>query len=248
MGDVEMNECALSNVEEMNQGAMVQRQIEKAEYETVSPHNKNDSVIEFKYVSEDCFIELNKTEIEVKLKIKKADGKDLEGTDNVGLINYAVATLFKDVEIQVNGKTITEGSSNYAERAIMEVLLTYGRDAEKTWLHTGGFSKDTAGKMDVANPSAADGNAGLKERAEYSKESRVVTLRGKLHEDLFNQPKPLPNKNRLDIKFTRHDDKYCLMSDAVGAAYKIEFESIVLYIRKLHMSNANMPYNAFECV
>jgi len=35
MGDVEMNECALSNVEEMNQGAMVQRQIEKAEYETV---------------------------------------------------------------------------------------------------------------------------------------------------------------------------------------------------------------------
>ena len=240
MGDVEMNECALSNVEEMNQGAMVQRQIEKAEYETVSPHNKNDSVIEFKYVSEDCFIELNKTEIEVKLKIKKADGEDLDGTDNVGLINYAVATLFKDAEIQVNGKTITEGSSNYAERAIMEVLLTYGRDAEKTWLHAGGFSKDTAGKMDVANPSAADGNAGLKERAEYSKESRVVTLRGKLHEDLFNQPKPLPNKNRLDIKFTRHDDKYCLMSDAAGAAYKIEFESIVLYIRKLHMSNAVM--------
>ena len=114
MGDVEMNECALSNVEEMNQGAMVQRQIEKAEYETVSPHNKNDSVIEFKYVSEDCFIELNKTEIEVKLKIKKADGNDLENTDNVGLINYAAATLFKDAEIQVNGKTITEGSSNYA--------------------------------------------------------------------------------------------------------------------------------------
>ena len=62
-----MNECALSNVEEMNQGAMVQRQIEKAEYETVSPHLQNDSVIEFKYVNENCFIELNKTEIEVKL-------------------------------------------------------------------------------------------------------------------------------------------------------------------------------------
>ena len=171
MGDVEMNECALSNVEEMNQGAMVQRQIEKAEYETVSPHLQNDSVIEFKYESENCFIELNKTELEVKLRITKADGAVLAATDKVGLINYAIASLFKDVEIQINGKTITDGSSNYAERAILEVLLTYGQDAEKTWLHAGGFSKDTAGKMDIADPSAANGNVGLKERAEYSNES-----------------------------------------------------------------------------
>ena len=238
MGDVEMTECALSNVEEMNQGAMVQRQIEKAEYETLSPHLQNDSVIEFKYVNENCFIELNKTEIEVKLKIKKADGSALAATDKVGLINYPIASLFKDVEIQINDKTITDGSSNYAERAILEVLLTYGQDAEKTWLHAGGFSKDTAGKMDKADPTAADGNIGLKERAEYSNESRLVTLRGKLHEDLFNQPKPLPNKNRLNIKFTRHDDKYCLMSDAADAAYKIEFQSIALYLRKLTMSKA----------
>ena len=38
-------------------GAMVQRKIEKAEYETLSPHLQNDFVIEFKYVNENSFIE-----------------------------------------------------------------------------------------------------------------------------------------------------------------------------------------------
>ena len=71
--------------------------------------------------------------------------------------------------------------------------------------------------MDVANPGAADGNAGLKKCAKHTKESKIVTFRGKLHEDLFNQPKPLPN--RLYIKFTRNNSKYCLMSDAAEAVY-----------------------------
>ena len=238
MGDVEMVECALSNVQEMDQGAMVQRQIEEAEFETLSPLVENNSVIEFRYENDQCFVELNKTEVEVNFRIKKADGTNLAPEDKVGLINYPIASLFKDVEVKINGKTISDGSSNYAERAIMEVLLTYGRDAEETWLQAGGFFKDTAGKMDNADPTAADGNLGLKERAEYSKESKLVTVRGKLHEDLFNQPKPLPNKQKLEITFTRHDDKYCLMSDAAGAAYKIVFESMRLYIRKMQMSNA----------
>ena len=224
MADVEMVECALSNVEEMTQGAMVQRQIEEANYETVLPHVQNDSVIEFNIESSDSFIELNKTEVEVKFRIKKADGTNLGADDKVGLVNYAVASLFKDVEIQLNGKTITHGSSNYAERAIMEVLMTYNRDAVESWLRAGLFHKDTAGKMDAADPSAADGvvNTGLKARAEYSNESKLVTVRGKLHEDLFNQPRPLPSNNRLDIKFTRNKDAYCLMSNAANADYKVK--------------------------
>ena len=38
----------------------------------------------------------------------------------VGLINYPIASLFKHVEIKLNDETITRGSSNYADSAIME--------------------------------------------------------------------------------------------------------------------------------
>ena len=239
MADVDMQECTLSNVDDMMQSTMVQRQIEGASYMTVLPKVVNSSVIEFDINSSECFLELNKTEVEVKYRIKKADGTNLTAEDHVGTINYPVASLFSSVEVKLNDKTITYGSSNYAERAIMEVLMTYNHDALKSWLGAGLFEKDTTGRMDVADPSAADNvaNHGLKKRAEHSKESKLVTVRGKLHEDLFNQPRPLPNNSRLYIRFTRNKDQYCLMSNAENANYKITIEEMSLHIRKIYVTD-----------
>ena len=145
MADVDMQECTLSNVDDMMQSAMVQRQIEGASYMTVLPKVVNSSVIEFEISNPECFLELNKTEVEIKFRIKKADGANLTAEDHVGTINYPVASLFSSVEVKLNIKTITCGSSNYAEGAIMEVLMTYNHDALKSWLEAGHFEKDTAG-------------------------------------------------------------------------------------------------------
>ena len=189
MVDVDMQECTLSNVDDMMRGTMVQRQIEGASYTTVLPRLINDSVIEFEINNADGYLELNKTEVEVKFRIKKEDGTNLTAEDHVGTINYPIATLFSSVEVKLNNKTITYGSANYAERSIMEILMTYTSDAANSWLATGLFEKDTAGRMNASNPNAGNDvvNGGLKARAEYSKESKLVTVRGKLHEDLFNQ-------------------------------------------------------------
>ena len=237
MTDIDMQECTLSNVDEMMQSAMVQRQIEGESYMTVLPKVMNNSVIEFEINNQECFLELNKTEVEVKYRIKKSDGTNLAAEDHVGTINYPIASLFSSVEVKLNNKTITYGSSNYAERAIMEVLMTYNHDALKSWLSAGHFVKDTAGRMDAADPNAADNvvNHGLKRRAEYSKESRLVTVRGKLHEDLFNQPRPLPKNNNLYIRFTRNKDQYCLMSNVENASYTIDIEEMSLHVRKIYV-------------
>ena len=58
-----MQKCTLSNVYEMMQRAMVQRQIEGASYMTVLPKVMNNSVIEFEIKNQECFLELNETEI-----------------------------------------------------------------------------------------------------------------------------------------------------------------------------------------
>ena len=237
--DITMGECALDTLSEMTHGPMVQRQIEDAQFMAVRPIIKSDSGVEFEIKNPEAFLELNKTEVEVKLRIKKADGTNLVAGDNVGLINYPVATLFSNVEIKLNQKTITHGSSNYAERAIMEVLMTYGQDAEKSWLQAGLFFKDTADLMDVADPTLADDavNDGLKTRAEFTALSKLVTVRGKLHEDIFNQPRPLPNNCNLYIRFTRNKDAYCLMSSVANAAYTIDIEEMTLYVKKIKVSD-----------
>ena len=99
MADVDMQECTLSNVDDMMQSAMVQRQIEGASYMTVLPKVVNNSVIEFEINNPDCFLELNKTEVEVKYRIKKADGTNLTAENHVGTINYAAVSLFSSVEV-----------------------------------------------------------------------------------------------------------------------------------------------------
>lgn len=233
-------ECTLSTMENMSSGTMIQRQILDATYVAVQPTIINSSVVEFKVHSVDSFIELNKTELEVKFRITKANGENLVVADKVSIINYPGATLFSNVEVTLNDKTITHGTSNYAERAIMETLLSFGKDASKNWLQAGLFFKDDAGHMDNADPTAADAvaNTGLKKRAEFTNLSKLVTTRSKLHLDIFNQPKPLVNNCRMYLKFTKNKDAYCLMSGMANAQYKVEIEEMILWIRKLTVSEA----------
>ena len=51
------------------------------------------------------------------------------------------------------------------------------------------FYKDKAGKMDCVNPMAnADVvNTGRKDRYNHSKESKMVSMEGRIHSDLFAQ-------------------------------------------------------------
>ena len=89
-------DCALSSLSDMSNGAMVQRQIVDGAYAAVKPiqHPKDSSVIEFKIYCDSDWIELNKSELEVKFRIVKEDGTNLAAGDKVALINYPGATLF----------------------------------------------------------------------------------------------------------------------------------------------------------
>ena len=69
-------------------------------------------------------------------------------------------------------------------------------------LGCGLFCKDTAGQMEemdiTANPVL---NTGLGTRSESTKTSRTVELQGKIHSDLFNQEKHIPNSVDLMVNF-----------------------------------------------
>ena len=255
-------DCALSSLSDMSNGAMVQRQIVDGAYAAVKPiqHPKDSSVIEFKIYCDSDWIELNKTELEVKFRIVKADGTNLAAGDKVGLINYPGATLFSNVKVELNDTEITYSSSNYAERAITEVLLSYGKNAADSWLQGGLFYKDTAGQMDNADPAPETANApvneGLKQRADFTKESKLVVTRSKLHVDLFNQAKALMNNIKMVLKFTRNSDTYCLMTNEATPSYKVVIEDMTLWIRRVGVTSQvaasviknPVPYNITRVV
>ena len=233
-------ECNLSSFDDMTAGSLVQYKILDGMYESIAPTTSNNSTIEFRVHSAEHFIELDKTELEIFFRVKKADNGNLAAQEKVSIINYPGATMFKDIEVALNDKTITYAGSNYAERAIMETLLSFGKDAGKSWLQAGLYYKDTAGKMDAAEPNPADAataNDGLKERGKFLENSQLVHTKAKLHLDIFNQPKALINNVRMVLKLTRATNSYVLMSSEVNAAYKVDIEKVYLNVRKVKVAD-----------
>jgi hypothetical protein len=135
------------------------------------------------------YIDLSKTILVVRAKVTKADGSDLDGDTKVGPVCNFLHSLFKQVDVFLRGKQVTQATGTYAYRAYLETLLNYGPSAKQSQLTASLFYKDTAGKMDVADPTlaAANANLGLKERYEFSKASGIIEMAGPIFCDVFQR-------------------------------------------------------------
>ena len=111
----------------------------------------------------------------------KSDGSEIDGGSKVAPVNLFLHSLFGQLDIELNDRTISDGSSTYPYQAYLETLLSYGEEAKSTHLTSSLFYKDTAGKMDKPDPTKANANAnlGLKNGASF-------TI-GRLHGDIFNK-------------------------------------------------------------
>ena len=227
----------LSIFDHMTGGVPVQRDILDRQIEYIPPVTSLSSpMIAFNIGGGDEYIALDETELEVGIRIVKSDGSDITADDKVGCINYTLHSLWKSVDISLNGTSISYNGGNQAMRAYLEALLSLEPVATKSWLQAAGYHKDTAGKMNVADPNPADAataNIGLKERAEYTNLSQPLVMRGKFHSDIFNQSKPLIDKVNMTIKFHRNDDKFVLMSSMNPAGYKIVIDHMYVIVTKL---------------
>ncbi|XP_071959891.1 uncharacterized protein F54H12.2-like [Antedon mediterranea] len=183
-------------------------------------------------------MDLSQTMLNVKLKITKQDGTDLQPADPVGPANLLLQSLFSEVDVSLNERLITPSTNTYSYRALIETLLTYGSDAKNTHLTGGLFHKDTAGKMDVADPTLAENavNKGLKKRAQYIGGSRFVDLIGPIHCDIFFQDRMMLSGVDVKIKLHRSKNAFSLMSSDAEAGFKIRLEDASLFVRKVRLN------------
>jgi len=76
---------------------------------------------------------------------------------------------------------MTSSTNTYPYRAILETLLSYGKDAKKTQLTSGLYYKEEAGQMDTVALRDGDDvvpNEGLVTRSQHTSQSRVVDMMG----------------------------------------------------------------------
>ena len=207
--------------------------------------------------SEKLYLDLNSSRIMVRCQVQKKDGTPMPDAAacKTGAVNLLLHSIFKEVTVQFNNKTVSDPSNMYAYRSYLETLINSTKETQKFRLKTEGWHRDKSENMDEAEPKD---NTGLVERRKYCAESPDIILIGRPHADVFHIDKLIPPGIDMSIKFMPHDDKFIFMS-AEGANFGpklvIKEMNLIIHTKQLsdstefaHRSlvgekNMRLPYN-----
>ena len=241
------------------------------DYAPISSVQNPDSAITFLIAGTDEYIDLSKTILTVTGNIMKKDGTaKLIGGDqsNVAPVKNFLHSLFKQVDVYLNGKQVTPAMGTYAYRSYIETLLNYDVSAKESQFSSALYYKDTAGKMeetgtlewssqtvnyrtaganwsDTQNASVKvyappSGNIGFAKRRQFIINGNQFVLSGPIFSDIFMTDRLLLNMMDLKVVLNRSADSFSLMEIGNNPAIepKVHFTDVVLKVRKVKVDQS----------
>lgn len=186
----------------------------------------NTSVIEFVSLGRaQDYRDLSSVYIRLRVQLMKDLKDTLHTTGDSGVVNNLLHSLFRQVTVYLNGKSVAQNDMNYFYRAYLENLLNYGTESASTHLDGDGWMLD----KDKVDSLIAKENPGLDARKALYGKSDVIELMGKIHCDLFNQPKLLLNNVDLRIVMALEKPEFYVLEPAAKTSY-IKILDASLYI------------------
>ena len=133
------------------------------------------------------FTDLPFTRLEGAIEIVKSDGTKLTDSDLNAYVNLLPHSLFKQVEVSINGQQVSDLSTpTYDYKCFIETLLSYPEDVKSTSLMLEHFNKDTLGEESVYKKSCISFAKRHKAAAAGKIYFSII-----LHSDLFHSEKYL---------------------------------------------------------
>ena len=231
------------------------------DYAPLSSVQNPDSAITFLIAGTDEYIDLSKTILTVTGKVTLKDGTTKlagGGQSNVAPVNNFLHSLFRQVDVYLNGKQVTPAMGTYAYRCYIETLLNYDVSAKESQFSSALYYKDTATKMDETGSlpklkevkikwdkstetegwlySAGTGNQGFAKRHEFITNGNQFVLSGPIFADIFMTDRLLLNMLDLKVVLNRSTDAFCLMeigNDSDPFKPRVQLTDVVLKIRKV---------------
>ena len=202
-------------------------------------------------------------------KITKKDGTTkLGGNDqsNVAPVNNFLHSLFRQVDVYLNGKQVTPAMGTYAYRSYIETLLNYDVSAKQSQFSSALYYKDTPGQMDKVGALAStktfnyrtaqgsgsstdasdklyvpeSGNVGFAKRHQFIKNGNRFVLSGPIFSDIFMTDRLLLNMMDLKVVLNRSSDAFSLMEIGNNPAIepKVQLTDVVLKVRKVRVDQS----------
>ena len=240
------------------------------DYRPLSSVENPDSAITFLIAGTDEYLDLSKTILVVEGKISDANGDKLSGggQTSVAPVNNFLHSLFKQIDVYLNGKQVTPAMGTYAYRSYIETLLNYDVSAKESQLSSGLYFKDTAGEMDEngalpatktityvesdTDPGGTQpktvpitvpgtGNQGFANRHKFIENGNQFVLSGPIFSDAFMSDRLLLNMLNLKVVLNRSPNAFCLMDKNTESNMikpKVKLTDVVLKIRKVKVDQA----------
>lgn len=206
--------------------------VESVTYEECRPTSQITAYnpIEFQLAGTNSldYIDLKGSKLHVKLRVKQANGDNIDADSKVAPVNGFFYALFNQADCYLQGSLISSSNTHYPYKAMMKILLNYGQDAKASQLSSTLFYKDRSGHMDSLTT-----NSGAYERKKFISGSKCLELEGNLFHDLFEMDRYLLNMVDVKLKLFRNKPSFCLLSDEEGADYQIAIEDISVKIKRI---------------
>ena len=181
------------------------------------------------------YIDLRRTYLMCKVRIKQADGTDLpevpqpgevdadKSIANVAPVNNLEHSLYSQVDVYFQKKLVTTSNSNFAYEAYLNTLLKYERSAKLTHLQSQLWFKDQ-GNVEATGPLSTEGgsNSGLVMRGVYVSKSKTVDMIAPIMTDVMTMNRYLLNGIEVKLRFWPTSPAFHLMSGATDPKYKTE--------------------------
>lgn len=249
--DVESQECLTSDLDLFNVPP-TQTSIGDCHYVNYYPITSLDRNGPIEFIiktSGDVYLDIASTLLHTKTRIRKNDNTDITKAASgetesdlsfVAPINYFHATQFKNVEVYLNGRLLTNNDNMSAYRAYIECMLTYSANAKKEQLRCAYFYADDGGNLDWIDEKVDDEdeteNLGLHRRYQRSKLSRTFETIGRVHSEIFSQNRMIPGGNEIKVKFYRNDTSFSLFSKSETNQYSLSMDMATLMVRHCNIA------------
>ena len=237
------------------------------DYAPISSVQNPDSAITFLIAGTDEYIDLSKTILTVTGKVTLKDGTSKltgGGQSNVAPVNNFLHSLFRQVDVYLNGKQVTPAMGTYAYRSYIETLLNYDVSAKQSQFSSALYYKDTAGEMDsngslpsteilnyknaagtsasVKYSSPGKGNQGFAQRQKFITNGNQFVLSGPIFSDIIMTDRLLLNMMDFKVVLNRSTDTFSLMEIGNSGDNviepKVHLTDVVLKVRKVKVDQA----------
>ena len=117
------------------------------DYRPLSSVQNDDAAITFMISGTDEYLDLSKTILVVEGTVETGvTGSPVSASQ--APVNNFLHSLFKQIDVYLNGKQVTPAMGTYPYRAYIETLLNYDVSAKKSQLSSALYFKDTPGHME----------------------------------------------------------------------------------------------------